>query len=257
MSAIQKNVIERNFSRHAGTYDEFAHVQRLAASELAKGLPSDGVSRILEIGCGTGIYTELLSERFPGARIVALDISEKMIEVAQGKISGTRVEFARRDGEGILPDGEFDLITSNSTLQWFTDLEGALISYKGMLADGGRLIFSIFGPRTFEELGRVVREVRQESAGIASEGFLPGDAVRSMMEHHFKDVRCRESVIEESFPSLKGLLRQIKYTGTRGTGTGAALVMGPATLREIEEEYMRIYGRIRATYQIFFCEASR
>lgn len=41
--------------------------------------------KILEIGCGTGEYSKLLSEKFPKAKIVAVDVSPDVIRIAKDK----------------------------------------------------------------------------------------------------------------------------------------------------------------------------
>ncbi|MBU1405117.1 MAG: hypothetical protein KKA71_06715, partial [Proteobacteria bacterium] len=61
MSETAKQRIRLRFSRAAGTYDAHAEVQKDLAARLFRELPEDsgverseGVRRILEIGCGTG-----------------------------------------------------------------------------------------------------------------------------------------------------------------------------------------------------------
>ena len=80
---MNKEIIARNFSRCAYLYDRYADVQKKAALEILGQIQDYSFSKILEIGCGTGNYTLLLREKFKRASITALDISRKMIEVAQ------------------------------------------------------------------------------------------------------------------------------------------------------------------------------
>ncbi|MEM3394157.1 MAG: class I SAM-dependent methyltransferase, partial [Candidatus Methanomethylicia archaeon] len=42
--------------------------------------------RVLELGCGTGVYTRKLAKKFPGLGITAIDISEKIISIAKEKL---------------------------------------------------------------------------------------------------------------------------------------------------------------------------
>ena len=52
-------------------------------------------TRILEIGCGTGKNTEWLKEK--ASRVVSVDFSAEMLEIARGKITDSRVEFHQAD----------------------------------------------------------------------------------------------------------------------------------------------------------------
>ena len=65
---IDAAVIE-SFSSIAGRYDEFAEVQRLAARDLLAFTGQPAARRILEPGCGTGLYTQMLLDAFPKAEV--------------------------------------------------------------------------------------------------------------------------------------------------------------------------------------------
>ena len=54
--------------------------------------PKDGVSRIVDLGCGTGRYSEPLSVHFQ-ADVIGIDPSEKMLEEARKKSSRNTVIF--------------------------------------------------------------------------------------------------------------------------------------------------------------------
>ena len=63
-NSIDKAVVVKNFSKYAFSYDQHTDVQNEVAGMLARLLPKDGVANILEIGCGTGNYTEILKDKF-------------------------------------------------------------------------------------------------------------------------------------------------------------------------------------------------
>jgi len=50
---INKIIIEENFSKHAGNYDQHSKVQNFSASMLIKKIKGESFSKILDIGCGT------------------------------------------------------------------------------------------------------------------------------------------------------------------------------------------------------------
>ncbi|MBN2453825.1 MAG: methyltransferase domain-containing protein [Candidatus Omnitrophica bacterium] len=253
--AVRKTtgIIERNFSRHAGLYDEYADVQSLAADELIKRVPDGAFGRILDIGCGTGNYTLLLRDRFKTAEIEALDISADMVRVARHKCGGKRIGFIIADAERYDPAGLFDLITSNATFQWFDDLGRALERYTAALAPGGYMSFSTFGPLTFHELSRSIKETAGSGVGISSGGFPAAGTVASLLKKYFTDSSVEERTVKRSYASLGELLRHIKYTGTRGRGVEGMFNGRRGILSAVEKEYRLKFGRIEASYQIFFC----
>ncbi len=248
---MNKETLVNNFSRNAYDYDKYAQVQRKAAFELLKRIGEGDFERILEVGCGTGNYTCLLREKFKKSQIKAIDISAKMIEVASVKLKDNNIKLMVQDAENLSLGGSFDLVTSNACFQWFEDLEKALISYKSMLKKGGVIAFSIFGPRTFWELNDSLKRVLTRGS-VAAVKFIPADKIKTIFNKHFKEARIEEIRYEEYFSSLIGLLNKIKYTGTRGE-VKEKISFDRRSLKEIEDDYLNKFQRIRATYQALFC----
>lgn len=66
--------------------------------------------RILDLGCGTGRFSEALAIRFD-AEVIGIDPSKKMLEQARSKPSCRRVRYEPGRGESIpVPDNSVDLI---------------------------------------------------------------------------------------------------------------------------------------------------
>lgn len=255
---LDKTAITRNFSKSAYRYDEHASIQRLAANRLIEEIPENNFRQILEIGCGTGIYTRLLKERFGFSRIRAVDISEKMIRVARENIWAQNVEFEIGDAEKIALDEGYDLITSNSAMQWFESIESALQRYANVLNKGAWFVFSSFGPLTFAELAAALKDIRtRRELFVASRNFLDKAELRRILSKFFNKVSVKEIITQEEYPSLKDLLENIKYTGSRGCITGCDYIWSQRLLKAVEDAYMDNHGRITATYQIFLCRAER
>ncbi|MCX5696898.1 MAG: malonyl-ACP O-methyltransferase BioC [Candidatus Omnitrophica bacterium] len=250
---MNKQAIVKAFSRCARLYDDYADIQKQAAEELAGWIHTDGFRRILEIGCGTGNYTLRLKNKFEYSGLLAVDISQEMIEVARNKLQGREVEFVTADAENFSFPGEFNLITSNACFQWFVDLEKAFLEYEKMLTPGGWIIFSIFGPRTFFELNDALAACLKDKS-IPAAAFLPRDKIAGILNRNFNGIEIREEIYRETFPCLRDLLRKIKYTGIRGEAVNSKAILGPKSLKKIEEAYLDMHKQIRATYQVFFCK---
>ncbi len=253
---MNKTRLIRNFSRAAGFYDQYADIQKKIALELIKRIEKKGVLKILEIGCGTGNYKLLLRDKFKTAIIKAVDISAKMIELAEKKLQGKNIEFNVMDAENFISSEKFDLITSNACFQWFKAPEETLLRYKTMLKKNGEIGFSSFGPQTFRELNLSLKSVLGNNP-IAVDGFLPKEKIEKILLKNFKAVKLKEIKFKEGFLRLKNLLDKIKWTGVTGGGLEKKTYLSRPLLKEIEQVYLEKFKKITATYQVFFFWAKK
>lgn len=238
---MQPTIIH-NFSRHARAYDRHARIQRWSGRELLSLLPVDSPHRILDVGCGTGLYSRMLRKEHPGAQLVGLDATESMLRAARGRIDFLVAADAER-----LPFIErFDLVTSNATLHWL-DPERALDACHRALEKGGTLTLAVFGPETFHELSGVLRKE------LAAQKFPRAADWRRLLKRRFRQVAVHETAKVQLHASLLDLLQGIKYTGTRGHGVNVHL--NRTELERVEGLYRSRHDGIRATYQVFFCRA--
>jgi len=251
----REKAVERNFSRYAHAYDRYAEIQNIAANELIDYLPSGAVNKIFEIGCGTGNYTRMLQEKFPKAKITAIDISPKMIEVAVEKASSLNTTFITSNAETITLNDTFDIITANAAIHWLENIVVAVEKYKNLLTENGIFAFSFFGPETFSELGKALEDTLGGKATITAGNFLEPEKLRMVMEESFSGITTKEMMARKDYPSLLALLNNIKYTGTRGKGLDLGKPWNKGLLQRIEAAYLKRYGKIRATYQISFYKA--
>ena len=251
-----KDAVTRNFSRYAGLYDRYSAVQDYLGAELISSINADCADRILDIGCGTGNYTRLLRSKFPRAAIMAVDICGKMIEVAKIKLKHTNIDFLAIDAEAMKLSCDFDLITSNACFQWLGDLDSAISNFRNMLNNKGIILFSIFGPETFTELSRALKQLYKREITIASKNFVDAEAVEKILKNNFSNVTVENHIFKKSYSSLLELLRTIKYTGTQGAGlNGKAL--NRDSIGQLEKIYKNQFGEITATYQVFYCKAEK
>lgn len=94
--------------------------------------------RALEIGCGTGIFTEHFAAT--GAEIVAVDISEDLIERARARRLPSSVELIHTSFEALRRDQPFDAVVGSSVLHHL-DVEPALDIIFRLLKPGGLMAF--------------------------------------------------------------------------------------------------------------------
>ena len=113
--------------------------------------------RVLDAGSGPGRDLRPLARRYPGAQLVALDFSQRMLRQKHGLVSRL---FSRSEKHSLcanfeclpLAGGSVDLVWSNMALHWAADPLAALREFHRVLALEGLLMFSTLGPDTLGEL---------------------------------------------------------------------------------------------------------
>jgi len=79
----------------------------------------DHVKTILDLGCGTGRFSEALAVHFD-AEVIGIDPSKKMLEQAQAKRRDTRVSYQKGNAEAIpLADDSVDLVFMSMVFHHF------------------------------------------------------------------------------------------------------------------------------------------
>jgi 2-polyprenyl-3-methyl-5-hydroxy-6-metoxy-1,4-benzoquinol methylase len=96
--------------------------------------------RVLEVGCGTGLFTEMFVAT--GAHIVAVDISPELVErAAKRGLPRDRVVFLAKAFEECAVDGPFDAVIGNSILHHLV-IDDALVRIATLLRPGGSIGFA-------------------------------------------------------------------------------------------------------------------
>lgn len=114
------------------------HVWSVALRKAVDPIPSDV---ILDLAAGTGTSSAALA--VTGARVIACDLSEGMIEV--GRRRHPELEFVQGDATALeFPDDFFDAVTISYGLRNVVDTEGALREMARVTRPGGRLVVCEF-----------------------------------------------------------------------------------------------------------------
>jgi trans-aconitate 2-methyltransferase len=128
---------------NAPTYDRIANPHVAWGRGVLDWLDLAGHERVLDAGCGTGRVTELLLERLPRGRVVALDASPSMLHEAGRRLAlaRERVELVCADLAEPLPiDGMVDAILSTATFHWVADHDALFRNLAATLRPGGQLV---------------------------------------------------------------------------------------------------------------------
>ncbi|MEX0807478.1 MAG: methyltransferase domain-containing protein [Dongiaceae bacterium] len=127
-------------------YARFSDARTRPARDLIARLPSCLFQTIVDLGCGEGPVTRLLTERWPEARIIGIDSSPQMLAVARVACPGVR--FVEGDISTWSPDAPVDLLFSNAALQWVDDHTALMPRLFAQLLPGGA--FAVQMPGNFD-----------------------------------------------------------------------------------------------------------
>jgi len=121
-------------------YNRFSNERSEPFLDLADLITVKEGMEVLDLGCGAGELTIMLSERLPGSRILGIDSSPEMLEQAGGR-SGPAVRFELRSIEDI--EGKWDLIFSNAAIQWVHNHRELVPKLFSRLRPGGQLVVQL------------------------------------------------------------------------------------------------------------------
>jgi len=123
---------------NAETYHRVSNPQFDWGTVVLDRLPLNGDEFVLDVGCGTGRLTDKLLERLPRGRVVALDLSSNMVQVAREFLQprhGRRIHVAIADAGALPVHEQADAIFSTATFHWVLRSPPALPeSFRGVEA---------------------------------------------------------------------------------------------------------------------------
>lgn len=113
-------------------------------------LPDLNGRRVVDLGCGLGCgygWFCRWARTAGAARVLGLDLSEKMLARAVAATADAAITYARANMEHLdLPEAAFDLAYSSLAFHYVENLNGLLAQIHQALVPGGRLVFSIEHP---------------------------------------------------------------------------------------------------------------
>lgn len=127
----------------AKTYDEVARPHRRWGQSLVDRAGLAGDEIVLDAGCGSGRLTELVIDRLPRGRVIALDASPEMLAEASRRLghAADRVRFVQADlGDELTLGEQVDVVVSSAAFHWVDDHRALYRNLAGVLRPGGRLV---------------------------------------------------------------------------------------------------------------------
>ncbi|WP_346854500.1 class I SAM-dependent methyltransferase [uncultured Draconibacterium sp.] len=154
------------WSRFANDFEE--KQQEVVGKEILsltvqEVLKEQNLGRVLELGCGTGLFTEALQNR--AQKVIATDYSEEMIAMAKQKRAQLKnVEFGQANAMKLeFEDESFDTVFMGNLIHVIGNAEKVIQESKRVLKKGGLLIitsFSIYDIGFFSRMKLAMRYIK-------------------------------------------------------------------------------------------------
>ncbi|XQW86882.1 malonyl-ACP O-methyltransferase BioC [Thalassotalea piscium] len=205
---INRIKIGRTFGDASKSYDVSARLQRFTGKHLMPWLPEKRDITLLDLGCGTGFFSDVLATRYE--RVLAADISLKMLKYAK-ESRHKNINWAQADAFNLpYQTGSVDVVYSNLMIQWCEPLESALAEIMRILKPGGLFIVSTLVDGTLNELKSSWAQVDNDKHVI---DFHTEDELKKIfnsglskkINHTCKDIVLEYENVMHLASELKGL----------------------------------------------------
>ncbi len=140
MRSSEINPVVDEYNRLAPDYDRrWSFYIGATIRETLGRIELQPENRVLDVGCGTGVLLEALSNTTPGTLLAGVDPSADMLAVARQRLDET-VSLKQSYAEKLpFPEEEFDVVISTNALHYFRNPPGALLEMYRVLAPDGRI----------------------------------------------------------------------------------------------------------------------
>ncbi|MCG7394555.1 methyltransferase domain-containing protein [Microvirga sp. ACRRW] len=130
------------------------------AEDLAARLRDVASGRILETAAGTGIVTRALARNLPSdVEIVATDLNQAMLDLAQTKLQAPNVTWRQTDAQTLpFEDSSFDAVVCQFGVMFFPDKQAAFREALRVLKPGGRFLFNVWDRLDANQVSKTVSD---------------------------------------------------------------------------------------------------
>jgi len=212
MSTLELSTVRRHFDCAAAGFHTASVLHKRVGTELAERLSLVDLSprHILDLGCGTGWCTALLSDRFSQSPVVGLDLSKAMLRVSKKtNVTGLVNSDAHRLP---LADESVDLIFSNLLLPW-CETQIVFSEACRVLRPGGLFTFSSCGPDSLREL---VTAWAMVDEGPHVHAFSDmHDLGDSLVQSGFSEPVMDVEMLTFTYRTVEALVTDLRATGAR------------------------------------------
>jgi malonyl-CoA O-methyltransferase len=251
--------VRRSFDRAAATYEAAAVLQAQVRDVLLERLDLTRLEPrvVLDVGAATGQGARALKQRYPGARVIAVDSSACMLRLAARRRRWFRsFSLVRADAQRLpFADASVDVAFSNLLLPW-CDPDALFAELRRVLAPRGLLTLTGLGPDTLKELRAAwaAADTHIRVGEFIDMHDLGDGLVRAGFAAPVLDVE-RYTL---RYADVQGLTADLKAMGARNAAAGRLKgLTSPRKLAAMQTAYegYREEGRLPATCEVVFAQA--
>lgn len=246
-----KSAIAEAFGKAADTYDAHAAFQRDVGNRLLANMPSDLSGKvILDLGCGTGYFSQLLQQR--GAHVVCFDLSIEMLQASQQRCGDNRMSYQQGDAEQLpFESGTFDFVFSSLALQWCDDLAIPLKEMHRVTKQQGVIYFSTLLDGSLDELKQAWSKI--DSYQHVNEFITINQVKIALAQSGCHSHRLDLASITVWYDTAFSLMRDLKGIGANHVNGRSHGLTSRRALLQVEREYQTFKNHqdlLPATYQV-------
>ncbi|OLF18848.1 trans-aconitate 2-methyltransferase [Actinophytocola xanthii] len=230
-----------------GKYLEYADHRSRPFFDLLGRVRVESPRRVADLGCGPGNLTATLAQRWPSAKVEAMDSSPEMVEAARGRGLDAEVGDVREWA----PRPDIDVVVSNAVLQWVPGHPELLARWVGRLPTGAWLAFQVpgnFGAPSHVEVRSLVAtqrwRARLEPVALREEDAVLDPAGYATV---LSDAGCEVDAWETTYlQRLTGADAVLEWV----TGTALRPIRSALDERSWQEFRGELAPRLRAAYPV-------
>ena len=206
----------------AEAYERYLVPRMLApwATHLVEDVEVQSGSRVLDVGCGTGIVAREAALRVgEEGTVVGLDVNEGMLAVARSISSDAHPAVMWQQGSVLqmpFPDEVFDVVLAQQMLQFVAGPVAALREMHRVLAPGGRLGLTVWRALEHHAAYRTMAEALEQYVGVEAGTMMRSpfsswdrEALRGMLDRAgFRQPHLRLGIRAMRYPSVAEFLRR-------------------------------------------------
>lgn len=251
---IDKKLVAKSFNQAAASYDNAADLQRRVGDILFNKMGEQVKTNILDLGCGTGYFTEKLAAKMPSANLFAIDIAEGMLNYSRDSHNEIG-QWLCGDAENLpIANESMDSIFSSLVIQWCENNNALFQELYRVLKPGGQCWLATLGPNTLYEL-------RQAWACVddyvhVNQFFEKETLQLAWQQSGFQQREFTEQEVVLEYKKLSDLTRELKALGAHNINSGRPSgLMGKKRMQQFIEGYEQqrnTNNLLPASYQVWW-----